>query len=188
MQDHNKSIPVLNVRIYAVAWTVACIPSILACDIRLSSKLHKTQHWAWNLHQCCASCQLVPHQRCQTPKLYQGPLSLTWFNFNPSMDKQSHHTQQSVGWNYLSITTLKQLHCWSWEWISNFIQHFIMDVSTYLCWIESVKTVSMWNENTEVVCRTIWTYRISILHQSRETNVHKDEQTDGEVAGSVKQG
>ena len=31
---------------------------------------------------------------------YMGHLFLSWFNFNTSMDKQSH-AQQNVGWNYL---------------------------------------------------------------------------------------
>ena len=40
------------------------------------------------------------------------PLLLTWFNFNPSMDKLLH-AQKSVGWNYLSIPKLQRLHCWN---------------------------------------------------------------------------
>ena len=43
---------------------------------------------------------------------YQWPLLLTWFNFNPSMDKQLH-AQNSVWWNYLSIPKLQRLHRWS---------------------------------------------------------------------------
>ena len=35
----------------------------------------------------------------------QGPLLLTWFNFNPSMDKYLHSLWY-VGWNYLSIPKL----------------------------------------------------------------------------------
>ena len=42
----------------------------------------------------------------------QGDISLTWMNFNPNMDEQSH-TQWSVGWNYLSIPKLQLLHRWS---------------------------------------------------------------------------
>ena len=38
----------------------------------------------------------------------QGPLLLTWINFNHSMDKQLH-TLKSVGWNYLSIPKLQRL-------------------------------------------------------------------------------
>ena len=40
-------------------------------------------------------------------KIHQGPLLLTWFNFNPDMDKQSHG-QQSMGWNHLSITEFER--------------------------------------------------------------------------------
>ena len=41
-----------------------------------------------------------------------GPLLLTWFNFNPSMDKQLHPLW-SVGWNYLSIPKLQRCNRWS---------------------------------------------------------------------------
>ena len=34
---------------------------------------------------------------------------LTWFNFNPNMDKQPH-TWKSVGWNYLSMMESKLIH------------------------------------------------------------------------------
>ena len=37
---------------------------------------------------------------------------LTWFNFYPSLDKLLHPLL-SVGWNYLFIPKLQQLHCWS---------------------------------------------------------------------------
>ena len=40
------------------------------------------------------------------------PLLLTWFNFNPIMDK-SLHAQKSAGWNNLSIPKLQRLHRWS---------------------------------------------------------------------------
>ena len=40
------------------------------------------------------------------------PLLLTWFNFNPSMDKQLH-IQQRMGWNYLSIPKLQRCNRWS---------------------------------------------------------------------------
>ena len=48
----------------------------------------------------------------ETTSLYywnspQGPLLLTWINFNPSMDKELH-ALLTVGWNYLSIPKLKQ--------------------------------------------------------------------------------
>ena len=43
---------------------------------------------------------------------HQCPLLITWFNFNPSMDKELHPLQR-VGWNYLSIPKLQRLHRWS---------------------------------------------------------------------------
>ena len=44
--------------------------------------------------------------------IYQWPLSLTWFNFHPIMDKYSH-VQLNVRWNYSSISKLQWLHRWS---------------------------------------------------------------------------
>ena len=38
----------------------------------------------------------------------QCPLLLSWFNFNPSRDKQLH-AWKNVGWNYLSIPNLQRL-------------------------------------------------------------------------------
>ena len=70
------------------------------------------------LHQC----------QWSNPEAYglkhHGPLLLTWFNFNTSMDKYSHD-QCSVGWNYSSIPQLQLLHCWSLEWKCNFIPCFM---------------------------------------------------------------
>ena len=40
------------------------------------------------------------------------PSLLTWFDFNPSMDKQLHPLQH-VGWNFLFIPKLQRLHRWS---------------------------------------------------------------------------
>ena len=62
-----------------------------------------------------------------------GPLLLTWFNLNPSMDKLSHG-RWSVGWNYLSTPKLQSCTVEVWEWIRNFIPHFVMVVITYPCW------------------------------------------------------
>ena len=64
-----------------------------------------------------------------------GPLLLTWFNFNPSMDKLSYPLQR-VGCNYISIPKLHRLHLL----ISNFIPHFTEHVNTYPCrdWSQSM--------------------------------------------------
>ena len=40
--------------------------------------------------------------------VYVGPLLLTWFNLIPVIIAII-----SMGWNYLSIPKLQQLHCWS---------------------------------------------------------------------------
>ena len=70
-----------------------------------------------------------------------GTLLLTWINFDPSMDKWSH-VRKSVGCNYLSIPKLQSSHRWSfgmdksfhstvWEWISNVIPRFMMQLLTH---------------------------------------------------------
>ena len=61
-----------------------------------------------------------------------GPILLTWANFNPSMDKQPH-AQESLGWNYLSISNFKGATIEVQEWMSNFIPHFIWVQWTVLC-------------------------------------------------------
>ena len=45
---------------------------------------------------------------------HQWPLLLTWFNFNPSMDKESD-AQESVEWNYLSIPKFQRFTVEIWE-------------------------------------------------------------------------
>ena len=40
------------------------------------------------------------------------PFLLSWFNFNPSMDKYNHMPSK-VGWDYLSIPKLQRFHRWS---------------------------------------------------------------------------
>ena len=51
--------------------------------------------------------------------------------YQHNMDK-SLHAQYSVVWNYLNGAAIKV-----WEWISNLISHFIMNVITFPCkdWI-----------------------------------------------------
>ena len=64
---------------------------------------------------------------------HQGPLLLTWFNFDPRLDK--YNRMPSNVWDGITnpfpnfiADTLEV-----WEWISNFIPHFKMDVITYPC-------------------------------------------------------
>ena len=40
-----------------------------------------------------------------------GPILLTWFDFNPSMDKYLHPLS-CMGWNYLSIPKLQRYNRW----------------------------------------------------------------------------
>ena len=58
---------------------------------------------------------------------------LTWINWN-CMDKWLHPLW-NVGWNYLSIPKLQRNGSTVevWEWLSNFIPHFIMNIITYPC-------------------------------------------------------
>ena len=53
-----------------------------------------------------------------------GPLLLTWFNFNSSMDKKSH-TRLSVEWDYLSIAIL-QRYKFGNEWVIS--SHTLLDM------------------------------------------------------------
>ena len=63
----------------------------------------------WDVYYCSifVCTPVVQFYLWNTP----GPLLLTWFIFNPSIDKNSRG-QESVGWNYLSISSLQQLHRW----------------------------------------------------------------------------
>ena len=53
-----------------------------------------------------------------------------WINFNSSMDKYSHASKVWIAITYPLHNCIIEV----WEWLSNFIPHFIMDVITYLCW------------------------------------------------------
>ena len=61
-----------------------------------------------------------------------GPLLLTWFNFNHNMDKILHPLK---AWGEITYPFLNFNGCTVevYEWISNFIPYFIMDVITYPC-------------------------------------------------------
>ena len=65
-------------------------------------------------------------------KTFQLPLLLTWFNFNPSMNK--YHMPGKV-WDGITypFPNFNGATVEVWEWINNFIPHFIMDVITYPC-------------------------------------------------------
>ena len=61
------------------------------------------------------------------------PLSLTWINFDPNMDK---NYMPSKVWNEITypFQNVNGCNVEVWELLSNFTQHFIMDVITYQCW------------------------------------------------------
>ena len=61
---------------------------------------------------------------------YLGSLSLTWIYLGPGVDKQSQ-AQWIVEWNYFPIPKLSGCTVKIWEWISNFIPHFIMQLPTH---------------------------------------------------------
>ena len=61
-------------------------------------------------------------------RVYDGgnkPLVLTWINFVPAWI--SNHMPSRVWVNYISIPNFNGATVEVWEWISNFIPHFIMD-------------------------------------------------------------
>ena len=62
-----------------------------------------------------------------------GTPLLTWFNLNPSWI--SNHMRGTV-WGEITdpFPNFNASTVEVWEWISNFIQHFIMDLITYPCW------------------------------------------------------
>ena len=64
------------------------------------------------------------------------PLLQTWFNFNPSMDKNHlpGKVWDEITYPFLSFdgATVEVL-----EWISNFTPHFMMDVINNPCWDSS---------------------------------------------------
>ena len=84
---------------------------------------------------------------------YQWPHLLTWFNFNPSMDKFVT-CPVKCEMKLLIISQTLTVHVEVWEWISNFISHFIKDVITYPCW----------NDLCSPFKQPHWTNRIMLLN------------------------
>ena len=73
-----------------------------------------------------------------------GGIFLTWIKFNPSLDMYIH-AQLSVGLHYLSIPKLQRCTVEVWDWLCNFIPHFMMVVIAYPCWTGSIPN---YNSNT----------------------------------------
>ena len=64
-----------------------------------------------------------------------GPLLLTWINFNPRLENSIHY--QMWDENTYSFPNFSGWTVEVWEWISNFIPHFIGHVITFRCWYQS---------------------------------------------------
>ena len=62
-------------------------------------------------------------------RIYLWPLLLTWFNFNPSMDKWLHPLY-CVGWTHLSFPKLQRCPC---SWSLLLVQHYPYILQIY--WI-----------------------------------------------------
>ena len=81
-------------------------------------------------YQCIKSCYM---QHGKHDVRCQGPLLLTWFNLNPAWI--GNHLPGKV-WDEINYPFLNfnGYTVEVKEWISDFIQHFIMDVIMYPCW------------------------------------------------------
>ena len=105
-----------------VSWTVKSIsmphhlliPWCIATDDTGSNSRR-----AWDCYSRRQVCTKLVGFRHATMVSYFGPITYAkpeyfdfWINFNASMDKKS---QQSVGWNYLSIPKRQRLHHFSLE-------------------------------------------------------------------------
>ena len=62
-----------------------------------------------------------------------GPLLLTWFNFNTLAWVNTHIHSEEWGEIIHPFPNFNGGTIGVWEWISNFITLFIMDVLTYVC-------------------------------------------------------
>ena len=80
------------------------------------------------VHLANTSGAFILHQAMQRRGILQGPLLLTWINFNPIMPTKMWDTVIYPFPNFNGATVEV------WDSISNFIPHFIMDIITYSCW------------------------------------------------------
>ena len=88
----------------------------------------------------CVECSVIINYRVPeitvTELLYNTvpvtPL-LTWFNFNPRMDKD--HTPGKV-WDKITypFPNFNGAIFEVWEWTNNFMPHLMMDIIMYPCW------------------------------------------------------
>ena len=79
----------------------------------------------WRIYAAPGGDGLIDRKRSKGRETIPPPLLLTWFNFNPSMDKWLH-VLQSVGWNYLSIPKLQRCNRWSLGMDKWFLSHTLL--------------------------------------------------------------
>ena len=93
-----------------------------------ASNVEKVSVW-WRLHG--SSGQRKMRKRLINESV-QGPLSLTWFNFNARMD----NNMPGNVWDEISYPFPNVSGCTVevWKWIRSFIPHLIMDIITIPCW------------------------------------------------------
>ena len=127
-----------NFRYVVLKWILVIDGWGISCEIALIwMSLDFTDDQSELVQVMAWCCQATSHYLSQWWPRSLSPYGVTrpqWVNFNHSMDKWE--------WNCLSIPKLQWLHYWSldgctievWEWMSNFIPQFIMDVITYSCW------------------------------------------------------
>ena len=85
---------------------------VVTCRINFPN-ISTTMHGTFTCQHHCNTVELLTHFTAyRLVGGYQWPLLLTWFNFNPRMDKQSH-AQWSVRRNNLSIPKLQRCKRWS---------------------------------------------------------------------------
>ena len=94
-------------------------------------------------------------------KLNQGSLLLIWINFNPSMDftYMDYKVWGEITYPFLNCNNVAFK---VWEWISNCIPHFVMDVITYPWQYNGPRTphaLWLWNDFWE----------LSVWHQPSQT-------------------
>ena len=108
---------------------------LIAVWLRIAGLI--TQHLRWLWFECTVHPQNMHsfrNVRCLVLVRYDLPYTSAFFtNFNPRWI--INHTPCNV-WDEITYPFPNFNGCTVdvWEWINNFIPHFIMDVITYLCW------------------------------------------------------
>ena len=63
------------------------IPYMIGVYIEWNTQKHPNMYYVLNTHHCCSNSDMIIHILPSTETSHLWPLLLTWFNFNPSMDK-----------------------------------------------------------------------------------------------------